>query len=122
VVFTPDGRHAVTGSGDLLIKMWDLGTFEEVRRFEGHSGTVYALVLSQDGARLLSSSLDGSARLWDMASGDQLAMFDPDTGPIYSVAFAADGTVLTGGYDRTIRRWSVPGGGGKILFAGAPQE
>ncbi|TGT28715.1 WD40 repeat domain-containing protein, partial [Mesorhizobium sp. M4B.F.Ca.ET.169.01.1.1] len=98
-----DGHHLITGSGDLTIKVWDLDSGREVKRFEGHEGTVYALALSADGKRLLSASLDGTARLWDIESGNQIAMFDSQTGPIYAVAFAADGTVLTGGYERTVR-------------------
>jgi dipeptidyl aminopeptidase/acylaminoacyl peptidase len=121
-VFTADGHHAVTGSGDYTIKLWDLDTYREIRRFDGHSGTVYALALSSDGKRLASASLDGSARLWDMDSGNELALFDPGTGPIYSVAFAPDGSVLTGGVDRTIRRWPAQGGDGAVLFAGAPDN
>ncbi len=120
-VFTADGHHAVTGSGDYTIKLWDLDTFKEVRRFEGHSGTVYEIALSSDGKRLASVSLDGTARLWNMDTGDQIAEFDPGTGPLYSVAFAADGTLLTGGYDRTIRDWPGAGGDGVVLFAGAPE-
>jgi len=120
-VFTADGHHLVTGSGDYTIKLWDLDSGREVRRFEGHEGTVYALALSADGKRLVSGSLDGTARLWDMDSGNQVAMFDSQTGPIYAVAFAADGTVLTGGNDRTIRDWPATGGDGVVLFAGAPE-
>ncbi|TGV55585.1 WD40 repeat domain-containing protein [bacterium M00.F.Ca.ET.141.01.1.1] len=120
-VFTADGHHLITGSGDLTIKVWDLDSGREVKRFEGHEGTVYALALSADGKRLLSGSLDGTARLWDIESGNQIAMFDSQTGPIYAVAFAADGTVLTGGYDRTIRDWPATGGDGVVLFAGAPE-
>ncbi|MER8578061.1 WD40 repeat domain-containing protein [Mesorhizobium sp. M1423] len=119
-VFTADGHHVVTGSGDYTVKLWDLDSGREVRRFDGHEGTVYALALSADGKRLLSGSLDGTARLWDMETGNQLAMFDSQSGPIYAVAFAADGTVLTGGYDRSIRDWPAGGGDGAVLFAGAP--
>ncbi|TIL73390.1 MAG: WD40 repeat domain-containing protein [Mesorhizobium sp.] len=121
VVFTADGRHLITGSGDYTIKLWDLDSGREVRRLEGHSGTVYALALSTDGKRLLSGSLDGTARLWDMETGSETALFDSRSGPIYAVAFAADGTVLTGGYDRTIRDWPAGGGDGVVLFAGAPE-
>ncbi|MER9545977.1 hypothetical protein NKI72_28695 [Mesorhizobium sp. M0437] len=115
-----DGHHVITGSGDYTIKLWDLDSGREVRRFDGHEGTVYALALSADGERLLSGSLDGTARLWDMETGNQLAMFDSQSGPIYAVAFAADGTVLTGGYDRSIRDWPAGGGDRMVLFAGAP--
>jgi WD40 repeat protein len=120
-VFTVDGRHLITGSGDYTIKLWDLDTGREVRRLEGHSGTVYAVALSADGKRLLSGSLDGTARLWDMDTGNETALFDSRSGPIYAVAFAADGTILTGGYDRTIRDWPAGGGDAVALFPGAPE-
>ncbi|RWN64940.1 MAG: WD40 repeat domain-containing protein [Mesorhizobium sp.] len=120
VVFMADGRHLITGSGDYTIKLWDLDVGREVRRLDGHSGTVYALALSTDGKRLLSGSLDGTARLWDVETGNETALFDSRSGPVYAVAFAADGTVLTGGYDRTIRDWPAGGGEAVVLFAGAP--
>jgi hypothetical protein len=56
----------------------------------------------------------------DIASGEQTAMFDPGTGAFHAIAFAGDGSVLTGGIDRTIRRWPVKGGEGVVLFLGAP--
>ena len=115
-VFTPDSRQLVTGSGDLTIKVWDVETGREVRRLTGHSGTVYALALSADGKQLASCSLDGTARLWDLASGHEVVQYSPNTGSLYSVAFAPDGSLLTGGVDRTIRKWPS----GDILFAGAP--
>jgi hypothetical protein len=121
IVFMADGRHVITGSGDYTIKLWDLDVGREVRRLDGHSGTVYALALSTDGKRLLSGSLDGTARLWDMEAGSETALFDSRSGPVYAVAFAADGTVLTGGYDRTIRDWPAGGGEAVALFPGAPE-
>ena len=36
VAFSPDGRFAISGSRDKTIRIWDLGTGEEVRRCEGH--------------------------------------------------------------------------------------
>ncbi|MDX8526400.1 hypothetical protein RFM68_18025 [Mesorhizobium sp. MSK_1335] len=67
----------MTGSGDCTIKLWDLDSFKEVRRFDGHSGSVYALALSADGKRLGFVSLDGTARIWNMDTGAEIAEFDP---------------------------------------------
>jgi len=119
--FTADSRQVVTGSGDYTIKIWDVVTGDMLRRFDGHSGTVYALVLSPDGKRILSCSLDGTARLWDMATGREITQFTGHAGPVYAVAFAPDGSILTGGKDRTIRRWPATGGESVVLFAGAPE-
>ncbi len=121
MAFTHDGKQAVTGSGDRTIKLWDLESGRELKRFEGHSQTVYAIALSADGSRVLSGSLDGTARLWDIASGAELALYVGHSGPVYSVAFGPDGTILTGGYDRTIRIWPEAGGGALSVLAGSPE-
>jgi WD40 repeat protein len=105
----------VTGSGDRAIKLWDLEKGRELRRFDGHSGTVYAVVLSSDDTRILSASLDGTARLWNLETGDEIASFLGHKGPVYSVAFGPDGTVITGGIDRTIRIWPETVGDGLRL-------
>ena len=62
-----------TGSGDFTIKLWDLDTWQEVRRFEGHSGTVYALALSGDGERIL---MDASAILAAAATISGATIFE----------------------------------------------
>ncbi|MFH1794011.1 MAG: WD40 repeat domain-containing protein [Pseudomonadota bacterium] len=121
MAFTRDGKQAVTGSGDRTIKLWDLESGRELKRFEGHSQTIYAIALSADGSRILSGSLDGTARLWDIASGAELALYVGHSGPVYSVAFGPDGTILTGGYDRTIRIWPESGGNALAVLAGSPE-
>ena len=121
MAFMHDGKQAVTGSGDRTIKLWDLESGRELRRFEGHSQTIYAIALSADGSRILSGSLDGTARLWDIASGAELALYVGHSGPVYSVAFGPDGTILTGGYDRTIRIWPESGGNALAVLAGSPE-
>jgi WD40 repeat protein len=99
--------------------VWDAEAGKELGRFDGHSGTVYALAISDDGKRLLSASLDGTARLWDMRTGDELMQVGHD-GPLYAVAFGPDGTVVTGGIDRSIRIWPAIGGEQIALIPGAP--
>ena len=38
--FSPDGRTALSGSGDKTLKLWDVATGQELRTFTGHTGSV----------------------------------------------------------------------------------
>src|SRR5262249_25069247 len=64
--FTPDGRRAVSGGRDRTLRVWDLGSGEEVRRLDGPEDTVSCLALSPDGGLVLSGGHTG-VRLWDLS-------------------------------------------------------
>src|SRR5208282_5306230 len=49
VAFSPDGKTALSGSGDHTARLWDLATGREIRKFEGHSGEVSSVAFSPDG-------------------------------------------------------------------------
>jgi WD40 repeat protein len=65
VAFSPDGKHALTGSSDKTAKLWDVATGAEVRTFSGHTGTMASVAFSSDGKYVLTGSWDGTAKLWD---------------------------------------------------------
>jgi WD40 repeat protein len=59
----------LAGSGDGLVRMWDLLTGDLVQSFHGHTDGVYHAIESQDGTRILSGGRDGRIRLWDLDTG-----------------------------------------------------
>src|SRR5262249_5364752 len=64
VAFSPDGRFLLTGGEDRTVRLWDLKTGREVRRFTGHTDAVACVAFSADGSRAVSGSEDRTVRLW----------------------------------------------------------
>ena len=65
LVFSPDGKHLVSGSRDNTIRLWDVETGTQLAVLSGHVGEVNALAFSADGLTLISGSIDGTILLWD---------------------------------------------------------
>jgi WD40 repeat protein/serine/threonine protein kinase/DNA-binding SARP family transcriptional activator len=101
VVFTPDGKKAlsmggsdtrftVPGVDDNSLRLWDVETGEQLRVFEGHTDMGVAVDVSPDSSKALSVAYDGSIRLWDLESGAEIRRFEfPDD--IWQVSFFPDG-------------------------------
>ncbi|MBN1137697.1 MAG: hypothetical protein JXM73_14010 [Anaerolineae bacterium] len=75
VKFGPDGRLAISGSGDIFgvaqdktLRVWDVETGQELHRFEGYADILWDIDLSPDGRWAVSASRDGAVQLWDIPS------------------------------------------------------
>ena len=78
MAFSPDGRHALTGSGGTLpgpdgainltkdnpVHVWDVESGKEVRRLDGHQSYVRGVAYSADGRFAVSCGNDGTIRVW----------------------------------------------------------
>jgi len=74
VAVSPDGKWAVSGSGDKTVKIWDLETGECRATLEGHTGEVHCVAVTPDGKRILSGASDNTIRVWDAQSGQPTAI------------------------------------------------
>jgi WD40 repeat protein len=127
VVFSPDGRFALSGSADATLKLWDVTKGREIRTFKGHSdeivkyessdgttgkyyrGKVTSVAISPDGYLALSASWDRTAKLWDVSSGRQIHTLE-GTSSVLSVSFSSDGRFALTASGDSIALWEVSSG------------
>ena len=89
-----DGRRAVSGSKDRIVRYTDLETWESLGTMEGHSGTVRSVQITPTGKQAVSSSDDKTIRLWDLEEGRCVATLEGHESYVYSVAISPDGTLI----------------------------
>jgi WD40 repeat protein len=111
VVFTPDGKTALSAGQDGKVRRSDLRGGKELPPLAGHPGGAYALAVAADGNRVATGGADGKVRLWDLATGRLKRELAGHKGAVFTVAFNGDGRlVASGGADGTLRLWdSVTG-------------
>ena len=124
VKITPDGRRAISGSGDGTLRVWDLESNRPARIFQGHTGPVRTVVISPDGRRAISASADTTLRVWDLESGKSLRLLKDHSNPVLVVLVTADGRyAVSASAVRTQRVWKGQRGErSKIAHAPASPE
>ncbi|HLW64764.1 MAG TPA: c-type cytochrome domain-containing protein [Gemmataceae bacterium] len=125
VAFSRDGRKALIASADRSLRLWDIQAERDLRRFVGHTASVWSAAFNHDETLALSGGMDGTVRLWDLSTSHEIKRFDGHLTLVSAVAFLPDGKrALSGGYDGTIIMWDLNGtelkryeGLGKYVYA-----
>jgi hypothetical protein len=79
VAVTPDGQHIISGSVDLLVKVWSVASKSLLSTCAGHTHPVRAVAAMPDGQRILSGSDDTTVRVW-LLDGTLENTFELNTG------------------------------------------
>jgi cytochrome c len=106
---SPEGEIVAAGANG---NIYFLSAAGELRGDVHASDTpVIALAISPDGATVAAASIRGSVAIIERAARKVMRTLVGPGLPVWSAAFFPDGrTLLTGGADRTIRRWNVANG------------
>ncbi len=106
----PTGTLLALGSGDGLVRFWDIQNGNLVQSASAHQGGVTDLAFSPDGQSLASDSYDSHIMLWQVSNGNLLKDIAGTSGALASIAFAPSGTDLaTGALDGAVQIWAVAG-------------
>jgi WD40 repeat protein/mono/diheme cytochrome c family protein len=111
MAFSADGRRAVIASADRSVRYWDVEGRRDLKRFVGHTASVWSVALSADGKFAVSGSMDGTARVWDVASGQEVQRYAGHSSLVSAAAFSPNGRwIVSGGFDGVVAAWKVAGG------------
>jgi len=114
VAFSPNNMHAISGSRDFTLKLWDVKTRKEIRTFEGHGDSVNVVAFSPNSQLIISGSDDNTLRLWEVGSEQEIDILKPSKkyeGSFTAAAFSPNGRyVLTSNSLSVITLWEVSEG------------
>jgi WD40 repeat protein len=111
VAVTPDGKLAVSASGDKTLKVWDLETGDARRTLQGHSLPVRGVAVTTDGKRVVSASEDKTLKVWDLETGHPLCTMVGHNNFVHGVAVTPDGRrAVSASQDKTLKVWDLESG------------
>jgi WD40 repeat protein/serine/threonine protein kinase len=117
VVFSADGKFALSGSWDNSTKLWDVGRGhclreQTVSATEWTNG-VTAVALSSDGRlAVYASAAYATIHLWEVKTGKKLLDFQSNARSATSICFSADDQFVLSGHcgDGELRFWKATTG------------
>jgi serine/threonine protein kinase len=111
LVQSPDGRHVAVSSHDRVIRLYDLGTREQVGQFAPLKRPATSVCFLADGGYLASVCQDNSVQLWDLESRSLAAtLWGPTDESFVSLALFGESNHLAVALaDGRIRVWGPAG-------------
>lgn len=93
-------RYMVTSALDNTIRLWEVSTGREIRKFFGHVEGVWGL--AADSLRIVSGANDRMVKIWDPRTGKCERTFTGHTGPVTCIGLS-DSRMCSAGEDNEVR-------------------
>ncbi|OMJ87262.1 hypothetical protein SteCoe_11029 [Stentor coeruleus] len=104
--FIKDNKYLASGSGDGILKYWDLENYQEILSFKAHSGNVACLATSQN--YVFTGSSDKTVKFWIPLNEKEQFVFAGHSEFVYCLVVSDDEKYLyTGSRDYTIKVWHI---------------
>jgi len=107
LAFSPDGRLAISGGDESIVRLWDLETGEMLREFKGHK----RLRGNPDSRRMLFTDENNAIRLWDFETNEMIRKLGGQEHYIRFAVLGPDGRrVLSVDGGGMVRFWDLETG------------
>lgn len=111
VAVSRSGSRALTGADDRSLRLWDLATGRELRRFGANAAAITATAIAADGRQFLSGGADRRLHLWDAVSGNEIARLEGHAAAVSAVLFGPTARyAVSAAVDGEVIVWDLPSG------------
>jgi len=111
VVISSDGQFALSGSWDGSLRLWDINSGNQTRRFLGHTKDVLSVAFSADNRQIVSGSRDRTIKLWNTLGECKYTIEDGGhTEWVSCVKFSPNTQnpiIVSAGWDKLVKVWSL---------------
>lgn len=121
VNISSDGQHLLSVYVDGTIRIWNVATGEEERRFKADSqtGTMSSGTFSPDGSRIACASMEGTVKVWNIQTASREVEPKGHNFSVTCVAFSPDGgRIASGSTDGTVGVWNARTGDQQLHLKG----
>lgn len=94
LAFSPDGKLAVTGSDDKMVRLWEVETGRRAFQMEGHKAEVCDAAFTADGRTLITADWKKTICHWDVAEGKLRKSVDTGAPSSNTFGLSPDGRTL----------------------------
>jgi WD40 repeat protein len=108
---SPDGTRALSGSSDMVLRLWDLASGMSLLRLEEHEGSISSVALTSQAQFAVSAGADNTIRVWNLESGKCFKTLKEPSQQLLGLAASADGKrVVSFAGDHCLKIWDVEAG------------